>query len=289
MNKLVFWLCALSFLFGLVRHVQAEEKSHCRCNLPADQTHYGRVTYCYIDDWTDVPVFMLYGLPRSKQEEILVWKDGRIAWKDISKQNGSYFYKTKICDQRISDAVEFLFSKCKQEDVGGRKSETSLNALNILGHGSKIIGETRHDQFYKSDSWCIALFTAYEEERANFQTTASDELVAAFKRLERNIGVSVKRLMSHYNYVYASEKKPPPYSEQEVLEYAMRFKADAEYFFQFMDTVKSLVPNNEGLTSRNAYKKHGKAHIILEEQSSVGKVFRYTQCNCSCPFICGKP
>ena len=216
----------------------------------------GQIYFTSIDGWADVPVF--YANPGFKNrgswdyDEIIVWEDGRIAWRDERCKSGLMFCKSHISCESIVNLIEKLSSMQKNNEFCSNKVFYAMTLTSAVPSRGYVLSE----HFFKEDSWSTML-GPYINNRANFQTTEKVELLDLINRIddEHNyfncnpcrFSGSLRNVQSR-NDASRRLKGNSPFSDDEKYNYALRYRAEAEFFCCFMELLQNLIPDDSSIT-----------------------------------------
>ena len=230
---------------------------------------------CYhIDDWTDIPIFYY----SNAHDEIFVWGDGRIAWKDTKKLGQHHYFKSAVPEDAVAKVLGELI-KCYSSTSPKRNHSTDCQLFLVRESG--VDGAVFSSKFHKKDSWSRIILGAYKQNEAAI--TSSDISVAlnhfsARTDFERGLNKNIKfSILCAYRdrEKYRSPHSVDEFSPDDVRDYTAMFIADATYFVLFEKLIKDLVPNEPNLESKPAVRSFIKIHVKQNTDEKGNHTFVY--------------
>lgn len=214
-----------------------------------DFAHASPIPVRVIDGWNDIPLFCYHRsmLRNSGVVDVIVWKDGRIAWREVNKF-GVHCFKGNVSSQKISDALKELSRVIERETTLSGKHAVSRKIP--LVSDPSVLGMVFSDEHFKSDIWSQVLLGRYEEVRESFQVRERGAMIGAMDKIWGNSRMLRDGILSMYREEYHRKMdRRQRYSHDEVYAYAERFSADADYFLLFEQLIKGMIPTDGGLSS----------------------------------------
>ena len=232
--------------------------------------------YHVVGDWTDVPLFK-YEVTNG--EEVFVWEDGRIAWRDTGKRNPSFF-KSKIPQDVIAKALDDLVECYNRPTPLKRKSSTNL-AIPLMSAPSVrcMVFSTR---LHKTDSWQLPIFEKYKQDEPRIVSSNLPNALDSFSErtmADRNFN---RNLKASILYFYRDLEKYPGgrtsdmlYCPNDVRDYTAMFIADATFLVLFEKTIKGLIPDDINLESKPETRSWKRITIQSTTNENGERVFVY--------------
>jgi len=223
-----------------------------------------------IDDWDDLPLFYFRSeyvlMPNNKEQfNITIWRDGRIAWRDFSKLNATYYFKERIPPQQVSNMLEKLTNVIDHTTTPEKTREPS-HVIPLINE-SLVRGAMFSNKHVKVNAWSPTLLSHYKNVQETFSNKEKMLMIEAINRFRYKSAVL---FIYRETYNERISLRGSPYTTEEIYEYAERFVFDADYFLLFENLIKRLIPTNQGLSS-SPVKQTRKTVLITKDQD--GKIF----------------
>lgn len=276
---------AIVSLFSLTAISEAQDDPEKR-SIHTHKKKIGSAWYISIDEWNDIPIFFLTlpSIHAKGFEEIIVWEDGRIAWRDLKKESALMYYKSHIDPQNIRATIEKL--------IDLQKTKTRFNRTNKTFHSMYLVsaapdvGMTLSTSFFKNDFWS-GMFQQYTKHRDEFQTNKKEKLVNLINLIDEEynyFNCNPCRFSISLRGVYHKQAaqlvdRKSAFSDDEKYGYALEYRAEAEYFYQFKELVFGLIPEDKDLSSQVSMTKifHVEVYVDINSNESGRKTYIYKQ------------
>lgn len=193
--------------------------------------------YWSIDDWVDVPLFSLGA-------RVLVWEDGRIAWRDVHSLR---YYKAQISTREIQKAHKFLLNEYKKHKCTAGNQQITCVYFPLL-NSPCLTSHIASSKLLKIDLWDSFLIRRYEKMSKDFQVSEATNFIAAmqkfsnFSNIENDFDFS---FLFSYNKSSGKDMQHPHFTNGDIYCIGQKFSADATFFLLLEKTVNSLTPKNE--------------------------------------------
>gem|GEM_PF-6742464 len=268
---------------------------------------YGTSFYYYSRERADVPV-LYYTCSRGHHggymlddpeivENILIWKDGTIAWciAPKGKRHDLQWYQSIVPPERVETALQEITTDFKKYPAQYRPRQSGI--FFRLGAAYSPTITVHSPQHYESLWVDHLLWKFYKENREVLQSDDQEAILKTIKTvggfppgiinpdgtytgLHPAYKFDYRGLAEYYgekrSYAELSEKRSPDYSDEEILKCVALYTADVGHLCLMEEKILDLLPSHEGLKARKLNKQMYNIHVEREIKDGKSEFF-YSQ------------
>ncbi|MCL2120021.1 MAG: hypothetical protein FWH27_16510 [Planctomycetaceae bacterium] len=236
--------------------------------------------YDTIDDWEDVPLvqYSVSGMHRKglPPMEVMIWQDGRIAWKDRSKVGDAYF-KMQLTEDEVNIFIEKITSRYNSSPLKRYplRANDYTGFLSVQNPFTVVVNASICSQhIVNMESWLLSLLETSCSLSDQIKTETPQVFIDSMKKHIDEKKYPIYHILSYYRELYGLNKSDPS-TDKEIYLLMRQFADDGEFFMFLGKTIEELIPKDENLTSTNVQRitKFFTVTAHLDEEGN--KVYTY--------------
>ena len=235
---------------------------------------FGR--YDTIDDWTDVPVVQytvdrIEGLTPLK---VIIWQDGRIAWKDMSKVSKDAYFKMQLSEDEMKVFMEKMTSKYHSSPLKRRPLRANDYTGFYSGNDWSVFVDAKicSSHIFSSESWLKSLLEKSCLLSEQIQAESPQVFIDSMrKQIDKYPN---KFILSYYREIYGLNKSDPA-SDKEIYWLIRQFAEDGEFFMFLGKTIDEMIPKDETMASTIVQRGRKRYVVNVDIDEEGNRVYSY--------------